>query len=139
MFGKERAMLTMAATSLEASTSHHQHVAIVRLAGYLSGEPSDLSALASAYAEAQTYRDAAILLDFTAVDHVSGSGLALVERILEQAREDHMRLLVCGMSESDADRLRITEVVWAIGLFPDPESALEDEFAFRREVLGSRH
>jgi anti-anti-sigma regulatory factor len=121
-------------TLLHTSSTHHcHHVAIVRLPSSLFTPAALDDALAQAIVEAERYEDDAIVLDFRAVDDLTESGLALVVELRERARVNGRRLLVCGLEEYDADRLRIHGLAGSI--FPDPAAAVEDELAFRREVL----
>jgi anti-anti-sigma regulatory factor len=124
------------ATSICEPATHHQHgITIIQLCEHkiLGSSGQELEMLALAIQEAERRAEDAILLDFSRVRGVAEAGFALVAEAHARARCHGRRLLVCGLAEHDADHLRIHGL--AGSLFSDPEAAVEDELAFRREVL----
>jgi anti-anti-sigma regulatory factor len=122
------------ATSICEPATHHQHgITIIHLCGHKFSAPRDVEMLTLAIEEAERQAEDVILLDFSGVRGVAEAGFALVAETHARASYHGRRLLVCGLAEHDADRLRIHGL--AGSLFSDPEAAVEDELAFRREVL----
>lgn len=65
-----------------------------------------------------------ILLNFSDVDYINSTGIALIVSLLTRARKAHCRLLACGLSDHYAEIFQITRLVDFIGIFPDEASAL---------------
>jgi anti-sigma B factor antagonist len=65
-----------------------------------------------------------ILLNFSDVDYINSTGIALIVSLLTRARKAHHRLLACGLSDHYAEIFQITRLVDFIGIFPDEASAL---------------
>jgi anti-anti-sigma factor len=65
-----------------------------------------------------------ILLNFSDVDYINSTGIALIVNLLTRARKAHHRLLACGLSDHYAEIFQITRLADFIGIFPDEASAL---------------
>lgn len=65
-----------------------------------------------------------ILLNFSDVDYINSTGIALIVSLLTRARKAHHRLLACGLSDHYAEIFQITRLADFIGIFPDEASAL---------------
>ncbi len=66
----------MAAKSLEAQVRHQPRVAIIDLHGEINAFAEDV--LNKAYAEAESRRAEVILLNFSDVDYINSTGIALI-------------------------------------------------------------
>lgn len=115
----------MPANTLKAQVRHQPGVAIVDLSGEINsfGE----AALNAAYVEAERQGNGAILLNFTNVDYINSTGIALIVGLLARARKTHRKLLACGLSEHYIEIFQITRLVDFMSVFPDETSALTDE------------
>ena len=83
---------------LEAQVRHHQpRVAVIELHGEINSFAE--AALTAAYAEAEAMSPESILLNFSGVDYINSTGIALIVTLLAKARKAHIHLLTCGLSE----------------------------------------
>jgi len=115
----------MAAKSLEAQVRHQPRVAIIDLHGEINAFAEDV--LNKAYAEAESRRAEVILLNFSDVDYINSTGIALIVSLLVRARKSKRRLLACGLSDHYVEIFQITRLVDFMSVFPDEKSALAEE------------
>jgi anti-sigma B factor antagonist len=66
--------------------------------------------LAAAYAEASTGQPDRVILDFTRVDYINSTGIALIVRLLAEARRDHRDVVAIGLSDHYREIFRITRL-----------------------------
>jgi len=116
---KEKAMPTK---TLEAQVRHQPAVAIVDLHGEINAFAEDR--LNAAYAEAESRAPELILLNFSDVDYINSTGIALIVSLLARARKAKRRLLACGLSDHYVEIFQITRLVDFMNVFPDEKSAL---------------
>ena len=112
----------MPAKSLEAQVRHQPRVAIVDLQGEIDSFAEDV--LNAAYAEAESRDANVILLNFSKVDYINSTGIALIVSLLARARKSKRRLLACGLSSHYEEIFQITRLVDFMNVFPDESSAL---------------
>lgn len=67
-------------------------------------------ALAAAYAEATATGATRIVLDFADVDYINSTGIALIVRLLAEARRDHREVIALGLSDHYREIFRITRL-----------------------------
>jgi anti-sigma B factor antagonist len=115
----------MAARTLEAQVRYKPPVAIIDLRGEITPFAEDV--LNAAYAEAEKGDSRVILLNFSNVDYINSTGIALIVSLLTRARKSNRRLLACGLSEHYVEIFHITRLVDFMSIFPDEESALAHE------------
>lgn len=102
---------------------HHQpRVAVIELHGEINSFAEQ--ALSAAYAEAEAQAPQAILLNFSDVDYINSTGIALIVTMLAKARKAHIRLLTCGLSEHYVEIFNITRLADFMSVFPDEGAAL---------------
>ena len=112
----------MPAKSLEAQVRHQPAVAIIDLHGEINAFAEDR--LNAAYAEAESRAPDVILLNFSDVDYINSTGIALIVSLLARARKAKRRLLACGLSDHYVEIFQITRLVDFMNVFPDEKSAL---------------
>jgi anti-sigma B factor antagonist len=112
----------MPARSLEASVRKQLDIAIVDLHGEINAFGED--ALNAAYAEAEALQPPAILLNFSDVDYINSTGIALIVSLLARARKNHRRLLACGLSPHYVEIFQITRLADFLSVYPDEAKAL---------------
>jgi anti-anti-sigma factor len=107
---------------LEAKVRHQDGVAIIDMQGEIDafGEQE----LNRAYSEAEKENPPTILLNFSSVDYINSTGIALIVSLLAQARKAHRRLLVYGLSQHYQEIFEITRLADFMNVFQDEESAL---------------
>lgn len=67
-------------------------------------------ALAAAYGEAASASATRIVLDFTQVDYINSTGIALIVRLLAEARRDHRDVIAEGLTDHYREIFRITRL-----------------------------
>src|SRR5436190_16340972 len=115
----------MTANSLEAQVRHQPRVAIIDLHGEINAFAEDV--LNTAYAEAESRKADVILLNFSDVDYINSTGIALIVSLLARARKSKRRLLACGLSQHYVELFQITRLVDFMSVFADEASALAEE------------
>ena len=98
----------MAILPFEASVRHTADSAIVDMRGEIDGFAED--ALNSAYTEAATDAAQAVLLNFSEVNYINSTGIALIVRLLAEARRDGREIVVAGLSSHYREIFRITRL-----------------------------
>ncbi len=89
------------------------------------------AAINVAYADAMTSEPDAVLLNFSDVDYINSTGIALIVGILSQAQAARIRLHAYGLSDHYDELFRITRLSDYIALFRDEASALAATIAER--------
>ncbi len=112
----------MPARTLEAHVRHQPAIAIIDLHGEVNALAENV--LNVAYVDAESQESAAILLNFSGVDYINSTGIALIVSLLARARKSHRRLLACGLSDHYVEIFQITRLVDFMSVFPDETSAL---------------
>ena len=105
-----------------ATVRHERTVAIIDLEGEINGLAE--AALQTAYAEAISTQPRTILLNFSKVEYINSTGIALIVGILARARQSNRKLLACGLSEHYIEIFEITRLADFMGMFPDEQAAL---------------
>jgi anti-sigma B factor antagonist len=113
----------MPVKAFEARVRDQQGSAVIDLHGEINAFAAD--ALNAAYTEAEQQRPAVVLLNFTGVDFINSTGIALLVGLLAKARAARRRLVVCGLSEHYVEIFQITRLSDFMSMFPNEASALE--------------
>ena len=66
--------------------------------------------LAGAYVAATGTGATRVVLDFTQVDYINSTGIALIVRLLAEARRDHREVIAEGLSDHYREIFRITRL-----------------------------
>lgn len=106
----------------EAAVRHQSDMAIIDLYGEINDHADE--SLNRAFAEAQSQRPSAVLLNFSNVDYINSTGIALIVGLLAQARKTRLQLLTCGLSDHYLEIFQITRLSDFMRNFPDEVSAL---------------
>jgi anti-sigma B factor antagonist len=96
----------MANASLEAVTHADDGRARIELRGDIDGRARE--ALAAAYAEAAGARE--VLIDFTDVDYINSTGIALIVGLLARARADACAISARGLTPHYREIFEITRL-----------------------------
>lgn len=116
----------MPTRTLEARVRQHQpRVTVIELQGEINGFAEET--LSAAYTEAETQAPQSILLNFSQVDYINSTGIALIVTLLAKARKAHIRLLTCGLSEHYIEIFNITRLADFMSVYPDEKTALADK------------
>ncbi|HEV2579304.1 MAG TPA: STAS domain-containing protein, partial [Ktedonobacteraceae bacterium] len=103
---------------------HQPRVAIIDLHGEINAFAEDV--LNTAYTDAESRELDVILLNFSDVDYINSTGIALIVSLLARARKTKRRLLACGLSQHYVEIFQITRLVDFMSVFPDETSALKE-------------
>lgn len=82
------------------------------------------SALSAAYQEAESFEPAIIVLNFTEVNYINSTGIALIVSILAQARKARRKLAVYGLSDHYMTIFQITRLADFMAIYADEATAL---------------
>ena len=117
----------MSTRALDATLRHvpgPSGVVIIDLHGEIDSLAEE--ALNAAYAEANAHNPTRLLLNFSDVDYINSTGIALIVGLLARARKSKQQLLICGLSDHYAEIFQITRLADFMRIFPDEASALAD-------------
>lgn len=98
----------MAARPLEADVQGGPEVATVALHGQIDRDAD--ATMADAYARAVATGATVLELDFGDVDYINSTGIALIVRLLADARRDRREIRARGLSEHYREIFRITRL-----------------------------
>lgn len=113
----------MAKPNFEAKMRLRAGQPVIDLLGEINAFASgDLNA---AYGEAETQSPGDILLNFSQVDYINSTGIALIVGLLAKARQSGRRLKVCGLSDHYMEIFNITRLIDFMSVYPDEASALK--------------
>lgn len=112
----------MPAQPFAVSVRQQPRAAIVDLHGEIN--LSAEARLRHAYEQADAENPEVILLNFTHVEYMNSSGIALVVGLLALARARKRRLIACGLSEHYREIFAITRLSDFMPVFGDESSAL---------------
>jgi anti-sigma B factor antagonist len=115
----------MSAQLLEATVRQLNGTAIIDLCGDIDGTAEQV--LNAAYAEAAAGNPAGILLNFSNVEYINSTGIALIVGVLAQARKAKRHLSTFGLSDHYTEIFQITRLADFMGIYPDEASALSQE------------
>ena len=96
----------MAATEFAAQVRHEDGVAVLDLTGDVSAAAEQK--LLDAYAQASG--ESVVILDFSAVDYINSTGIALIVGLLAQARTAGQEVQARGLAEHYREIFRITRL-----------------------------
>jgi anti-anti-sigma factor len=96
----------MATTEFGATVRMEDGVAVIDLTGEVSAAAEQT--LLGAYA--QTNGESVVLLDFSAVDYINSTGIALIVGLLAQARTAGQEVQARGLAEHYREIFRITRL-----------------------------
>ena len=113
----------MPVKTLEARVRHLQDYAIIDLKGDINS--FGIETLNNVFAEASGPNTKAVLLNFSEVEYINSTGIALIVGLMSKARQANQSLVTYGLSDHYVSIFNITRLSDYISLFPDEESALD--------------
>lgn len=118
----------MASIPFAVSVRNTTRMAILDLHGEINGQADQV--LVAAYAEAivreSTPGQTSVALNFSAVNYINSTGIALIVGLLAEARKTKRQLKVYGLSEHYMEIFYITRLADFMQIFPDERSALQE-------------
>ncbi len=112
----------MLAKQLDAQVRQQPSAAIIDLHGEINAFAE--ATLNEAYATAEQNNPELILLNFSDVDYINSTGIALIVGLLARARASRRRLLACGLSDHYVEIFNITRLADFMTVYPNEQSAL---------------
>jgi anti-anti-sigma factor len=79
----------------------------------------------AAYDEAVSDEPSRIILNFTNVDYINSTGIALIVGLMARARKSRREMVVFGLSDHYVEIFEITRLADFMTIYPDEESALQ--------------
>jgi len=113
----------MAARKFEARARHRDGLAVIDLSGDI--DRSAESALDAAYAQATAGTDAPVLLNFSAVEYINSTGIAVIVGVLARARKEQREVIACGLSEHYRTIFTITRLSDFMAVLDNEQQAAE--------------
>lgn len=110
--------------ALEATIQLQGTIAVVALHGEMSAGAEEALTRAYRTASEQARR---VLFEFSDVDYINSTGIAMLVTILRQARQDGVQLMASGLTEHYRLIFEITRLAEVIAVFPDQAAALASE------------
>lgn len=96
--------------------------AIIDLHGEINGLIE--AELNEAYAQAEELSTQTIALNFTEVEYINSTGIALIVSLMAQARKTQRSLIVFGLSDHYTEIFKITRLAEYMSMYPDEDSAI---------------
>jgi anti-anti-sigma factor len=112
----------MAENQFDAKVRMEGSIAAIDLSGEINAFAEER--LNHAYAEASSGSSGAVLLNFSAINYINSTGIALIVALLAQARKNGTRLLVYGLSDHYRELFHITRLADFMELLPDEQTAV---------------
>lgn len=107
---------------LTATVRHSNGVTIIDLKGEINAFGD--AAINAAYAEASAAKPHALILNFSGVDYINSTGIALIVGLLAQARKGGQKLITTGLNSHYVEIFQITRLSDFLNIQPDEASAL---------------
>lgn len=109
----------------KAKVRHQDGLAIVDLPARIDGSAEQT--LNDAYAEASERGAGRVVLNFSGVDFLSSTGIALIVGLLARSRKDGKKISSCGLSDHYREIFEITRLADFMRIYPDERAALAGE------------
>lgn len=124
----------MKAQPFEANVRYQPEAATIDLQGEINASAE--SAMLDAYQRAEARNPTTIVLNFSQTTYINSTGIALIVSLLAQARKNHRRLVVYGLSDHYVEIFNITRLADFMKIFPDESSALDQAGGNERRQNG---
>jgi anti-anti-sigma factor len=108
--------------TLREPVMHLRDGMIIDLHGEINGGVEAL--LNAAYERAEAQNPTSIALNFSDVQYINSTGIALIVGLLARARKAKRTLMVFGLSEHYMDIFNITRLVDFMRVYPDEQAAI---------------
>ena len=113
----------MNTSTFSAQVRDENQMMVIDLEGAINTQAEQ--AINQAYSEANSNNSETIALNFSGVDYINSTGIALIVGLLAEARKSHKRLVVYGLSEHYVEIFQITRLADFMDIFDNETSALE--------------
>ncbi len=115
----------MSESTFSARVKEKNLMMVIDLKGDINASAEQ--AFYQAYSEAEGNNTETIALNFSEVENINSTGIALIVGLLAQARKSHKRLVVYGLSDHYVHIFQITRLADFMDIFEDEPKALPNE------------
>lgn len=112
----------METDKLETKIRHQDHIALIDLSGEIDSFAED--ELNRAYAQADTEDPTTIVFNFSEIDYINSTGIALIVGLLAKARQAKREIIAYGLSDHYKEIFEITRLSDFMQIVADESSAL---------------
>lgn len=109
-------------TADKASVRLQEGLAIIDLPAQIDGSAEQT--MDEAYAQVTRSGVKRVVLNFSGVDFLSSTGIALIVGLLARSRKDGRQISSCGLSDHFREIFEITRLADFMRIYPDERSAL---------------
>jgi anti-sigma B factor antagonist len=109
-------------TGYEVVAHHQPETAVIVLTGQVDREAA--ANIAAAYDNAAATNPTTVVLDFTTVDYINSTGIALIVSLLGRARAEGRAVHAAGLTEHYRHIFDITRLSDFIQVFSDVDAAV---------------
>ena len=113
----------MAETQLEIGIRVERDMAIIDLQGQINAFSE--AALINAYMEASSTEAKSLALNFSEVEYINSTGIALIVSLLAKARKDNQNVIAFGLTDHFQNIFEITRLSDFMQIVPDESAAFE--------------
>lgn len=99
-------------------------LAVIDLHGEINALSDDR--LSAVFEQAMIDHPKTVVLNFSDVSYINSTGIALIVGLLAEARKNHCRMVVFGLSDHYTEIFNITRLSDFMTIYTDETSALED-------------
>jgi len=112
----------MSSKPFQAQVRNQDGAATIDLHGEINSFAE--AGLNAAYTEAENENPSKVILNFSAVDYINSTGIALIVGLLARARKAHRQIVVFGLSDHYVEIFQITRLADFMTIYSDEASAL---------------
>jgi anti-sigma B factor antagonist len=112
----------MKANGFDAKVRQHRSIAIIDMIGEVNASAE--KALGAAYTAVEELGASSLLLNFSSVDYINSTGIALIVGILARARKDRRDVMASGLTDHYRKIFDITRVSDFMRIYEDEQSAI---------------
>ena len=112
----------MATGLVEVRVRHLTALAVLDLGGDITSQAQE--DLAAAYDKAMEIDPSAVLLNFSTVEYINSTGIALLVGLLARARSENRRMMACGLTPHYTEIFQVTRLADFMDLFDDEDGAI---------------
>jgi anti-anti-sigma factor len=113
----------MAETQLEINIRVEGDAAIIDLKGEINAFAE--AALINAYMDARSTEAKSLALNFSDVEYINSTGIALIVSLLAKARKDNQDVIAFGLTDHFQSIFEITRLSDFMRIVPDETAAIE--------------
>ena len=108
--------------TFSANLRQEDRMMVIDLAGSINAQADE--GFNQAYREAASMNYETIALNFSEVDYINSTGIALIVELLAQARKSHKHLIVYGLSDHYLEVFQITRLSDFMDIYQDETKAM---------------